>query len=77
MSSCIVYCNVHMCVFLLECVLCVNVSMSSCCPSACSHGSVCLGMYVREGERGRVPGQNNEGKWIPDGLVFLFSQCCQ
>lgn len=72
---------------VLECVcvffLCVSLFLSmSSCPSACSHdSSMCLDMCVcilRGGRKvSKVPRRNNEGKWIPDGLFFLFSLCCQ
>lgn len=37
----------------------------------------CVLDCVQRGGRkvSKVPGQNNEGKWIPDGLLFLFSLC--
>lgn len=40
---------------------------------------VCVHVCVWRGGRevSKVPRQNNEGKWIPDGLFFLFSLCCQ
>lgn len=82
----VLYMSLCICVFMLECVCAFylrvssSLCMSSCCPSACSHDSsvcVCVFEYIsvcvwRGGGRSPVPRQNNEGKWIPDGLFFLF-----
>ena len=46
------------------------------CPNMCVCVCMCVYMNGREGGL-KVPRQNNEGKWIPDGLFFLFSLCCQ
>lgn len=44
--------GVCVCVPAGICLCVISVSMSSCCPSACSHGSsMCLGICVSEGER--------------------------
>lgn len=55
----------------------LHAVMTAVCVWVCACVLKCVYVCVCEGERGRVPRQNNEGKWIPDGLFFLFSLCCQ
>lgn len=72
--------------------MCLCVFFSPVCPHFCQWAHVhlravmtvvcvwiCACVYEGEGGRkvSKVPRRNNEGKWIPDGLFFLFSLCCQ
>lgn len=76
-----VHAHFGMCLFYLGDLISLYELMLSICTQSCQQYAfgyvrlcvcVCVCLKGEGGEVSKVPRQNNEGKWIPDGLFFLF-----